>query len=191
MTHRFKRICHDREALLEGVSTLSQFMRRLDQQSAIQDVEDADSYKGDGFEAFVEVLIKASPIDKRINIVGYKPTTSGDMGVDGAGVCHDGVTPHTVQVKYRSNAQSDLTANRDHISNFVAHSLANTLKYEGPNGERPHMSIFTTAKGLHYKVDSKMYAGRVHTWGYAEIKKMVDGNLAFWERFRRELGAYI
>lgn len=191
MTHRFKRICHDRKELLEGVETLSQFMRRLEAQAQVQDVEDAESYKGDGFEAFVEVLIKASPIDKRINIIEYKPITSEDMGVDGAGVCHDGVTPHTVQVKYRSNVQQDLTANRDHLSNFVAHSLANALKYEGPNGERPHMSIFTTAKGLHYKIDNKMYVGRVHTWGYNEIKKLVDKNVAFWERFRREMGTYI
>jgi hypothetical protein len=52
-------------------------MTRLVKQSASEpDMWDPVLYRGDGFEAFVETLIKLSPIDKRINIVEYSPEST-------------------------------------------------------------------------------------------------------------------
>jgi len=142
-----------------------------------------DDYKGMAFEAFVEVLIKASPVDKRINITNYRPHNNRedgqDMGIDGYGLSHNG-NKHTIQAKFRSNITEDLTT-KDMISNFVAKTTSN------PEYRDADMTLFTTAKGLGFKISEKMYHNRVRTLGYQELSNMVDGNNAFWERFRNEL----
>jgi hypothetical protein len=141
------------------------------------------TYRGDAFEALVEVLIIHSPIDKRINIIDYRPWNTkkdgDDVGVDGIGFSHNG-RPHTVQVKFRANAMEQLTANKDHISNFVAKSLSMHREVD--------MTIFTTAKNLMESVNERIYHSQVRTLGFKDISKMIDGNESFWSIFRRELG---
>lgn len=177
--HPFKSICYDVNELLDGCATLNKFMRRLEKQANKYPARfDYNKYVGFGFEAFIECLIKLSPIDKRINIINYKPVTKGDMGVDGFGVGHDGKT-HTVQCKYRSNVTTWLTANEDHVSNFHSHSHA---KYKAS-----HMTIFTTARGLNQVVAEQMFNNEVRTHGYEELKKLVDDNLSFWAEFKSAL----
>jgi len=176
MKHHFPKICYDADKLLDSCSKLSTFMRRLrEQANSCPDAFDPDSYFGDGFEALVEVLINASPIDKRIYIRDYVPVTQNDMGVDGFGYGPKGEV-HTVQVKARSNPEGVLTANRDHISNFVAHSQ---MKYKAEK-----MTIFTTAKTLHEVISNDMYMGFVRTIGYDDMRQLVDKNDNFWRIFR-------
>lgn len=178
--HRFKNQCYSVDKLLDGTTKLSQFMSKLEKQAVLYpDNWDRDTYVGDGFECFVEALIKLSPIDKRINICNYAVQPGIDMGVDGVGYGHDGEV-HTVQVKYRSNQTQVLTANKDNISNFVSQSA---MKY-GVSLNHGHMTIFTTADKLHEEVNEHMYMDKVRTLGYKEIRKLVDGNLAFWTQFR-------
>jgi hypothetical protein len=144
-----------------------------------------DEYKGDALEALIEVLISYSPIDKRINIVEYRPhdnkVDGQDMGIDGYGMSHDG-NLHTVQIKYRSNVQRALTANEDHISNFVAKTLSN------PKYQNADMTIFTTANNLNQKTNENMYHNRVRVLGYKDLCKLVDNNLPFWQAFRSNMG---
>jgi hypothetical protein len=159
-------------------------MTRLTKQSENDpDMWDPILYRGDGFEAFVETLITLSPIDKRINIVDYTPWDTKkhgpDMGVDGLGISHDGVR-HSVQIKFRANTQRELTANEDHISNFVAKTLS---MYQGQTVD---MTLFTTAKSLKDIVNENMYHGQVRTLGYKELSKLVDNNIPFWKLFRAE-----
>jgi hypothetical protein len=160
-------------------------MKRLVKQGeAYPERWDPNVYYGDGFEALVEVLINHSTIDKRIDIVDYRPWNTkldgDDMGVDGLGLAHDGST-HTVQIKFRNNTTEVLTSNKDHISNFVAKSLS---MY--PN-ERVKMTLFTTGDSLHEKVNEGMYHGKVRTLGYKELSKLIDKNDSFWSIFRREM----
>lgn len=179
LKHPFKHQCYDVDELLDGCVTLNKFMQRLEKQAAKHPARfDYNKYIGFGFEAFVECLIKLSPIDKRINLREYAPVLKGDMGVDGKGIGHDGFT-HTVQCKYRSNVTNLLTANQDHISNFVAHSKT---KYDAK-----HITIFTTAKDLHEVIANDMYMGQVRTFGYNDLKKLVDQNLPFWADFKSAL----
>ena len=185
MKHPFKYRCYDAKTLLEGCNTLSMFMRRLEKQAH----EDRgmgwtyEDYVGMGFEAFVEVLINLSPIDKRIGIVEYSPHDNDkhgqDMGIDGYGLSAYDRKPHTIQCKYRGNTQKSLTANEDHISNFVAKSLG-----YGPD---IGMTIFTTGKDLMEKINQEMYNGRVRTLGYRELSKLVDENRSFWDAFLKEM----
>ena len=180
LEHRFKQQCYSVDNLLANVKTLNQFMSKLEKQAVLYpDNWDRDTYVGDGFECFVEALIKLSPIDKRINICNYKVQPGVDMGVDGFGYGHDGEV-HTVQVKYRSNQTQVLTANKDHISNFVSQSA---MKY-GVSLSYGHMTIFTTADSLHEEINNEMYMAKVRTHGVKQIKQLVDGNLAFWNQFR-------
>jgi len=189
MKHRFSVTCPDPKKLLTGVNKLSAFMRNVEKLS-----EDPvwklrnfspDDYKGDALEAFVEVLITCSPIDKRINIIEYRPHSDKldgrDMGIDGYGFSHNG-NQHTVQIKYRSNVKKDLTANADNISNFVATSRTN------PKYLNADLTIFTTAKDLNQQVKENMYHNNVRVIGYKDLKTLVDQNLPFWNTFRTEMG---
>lgn len=185
MKHRFANTCYDPAKLLVGCNKLSVFMRRLVAQSdSDPDMWDPLVYRGDGFEALVEVLIANSPIDKRLNISSYSPWDTSlhgpDMGVDGVGTTHAG-EPHCVQIKFRANTQQTLTANDDHISNFVAKSLS-----MHPD-KLVHMTVFTTADTLLESINQEMYHGRVRTFGYKELTALVDGNTAFWNIFRAEM----
>jgi hypothetical protein len=184
MQHRFKNTCYDAHALLDGCLTLKKFMQRaITQSESRPEMWDPMTYRGDAFEALVEVLINCSPIDKRINIVNYRPWNTkldgDDMGVDGIGNSHNG-RPHTIQGKLRSNVTELLTANKDHISNFVAKSLSMYKEVD--------MTIFTTAKDLHHTVNEGMYHGQVRVLGFKEISKLIDKNESFWRIFRKEMG---
>jgi hypothetical protein len=189
MNHRFKLICPNAGILLKGVDKLSTFMRNVDKLSTDPAWTcgnwSPEEYKGDALEALVEVLVSHSPIDKRINIVDYRPHNNKvdgkDMGIDGYGVSHSG-NLHTIQVKYRSNTRKDLTANEDHISNFVAKTTSS------PKFRDADMTIFTTAKDLNTKVNEGMYHDRVRVLGYKDLAKLVDNNPAFWRVFRAEMG---
>jgi hypothetical protein len=161
-------------------------MSRLVKQSdSDPDSWEPETYRGDGFEAFVECLINASPIDKRINITNYRPWDSKadgpDMGVDGVGKSGNTNRDHAIQVKFRSNTEQTLTANYDHISNFVAKSES----HFGPDRD---MTIFTTAKDLLSPINEGMYGNRVRTLGYRDLCKLVDTNRPFWDHFRQEMG---
>jgi hypothetical protein len=181
--HDFKFICYDVNELLDKVDTLSKFMNRLEKQSCkFPEKWSEENYKGKAFEFLINVLIHYSPIDKRINIVDYEPVLKSDYGIDGVGKSHNGKI-HTIQNKYRSNSTKILTANKDHISNFVAHSYT---KY----GTDIDMTIFTTAKDLLEKTNNNMYGGKVRVLGYNEVKKLIDGNLPFWILFKEELSQH-
>lgn len=187
MKHRFKHTCYDATVLLDGCSKLNTFMTRVNKQAQ----EDRgmgwspDEYKGMAFEALIEILVTASPIDKRIGIKDYRPASTKidgpDMGIDGYGLSHNG-NLHTIQIKFRSDIMSELST-KDMISNFVAKTTSSPIYKDAD------MTLFTTAKGLYQKIADEMYHGRVRTLGFNELKKLVDNNQAFWDLVRSEMGA--
>ena len=182
MKHHFKQICYNIDDLFDGVTKIDQFMKKLKKQSFENpDYFDPDKYFGDGLEALVESLIIQQGLTKKIMIKDYTPVLDNDLGVDGFGYGPNGEI-HTVQVKARSNPTGSLTANRDHISNFVAHSHS---KFGGESKVK-YMTIFTTASDLH-NVTREMYNNEVRVIGHKELKKLVDGNQFFWDEFRNML----
>lgn len=192
MQHRFRYVCYDAAKLLEGCNKLSTFVSRVNKQAAEEHHMGwtPDEYKGFAFEAFVEVLVTSSPIDKRINIVNYRPANTKkdgpDMGIDGYGISHNG-NLHTVQAKFRSDG-TDILTTRDDVSNFVANTDSK-LK-EDPDYQHytdVDMTVFTTAKDLHHIIKEQMYYGRVRVIGYNDLRGFVDGNEAFWSEFRRQM----
>ena len=180
--HPFLWNCHNINNLLKNVKKISTFCNRLEKQSILfPNRYVPDKYKGDGFELFVEGLIKLSPIDNRIGIGNYKPIIEGDTGVDGIGIGIDG-NPATVQVKFRSNTTTLLTANIDQLNNFVTTSL---LKYNVNPKSKTNMLIITTAEGLHYFTNNEMFQNQVRCLGYNELRELVDNNILFWNNFRK------
>lgn len=191
LTHPFLWKCHKIQKgsliidgideILEGTKKISTFNKKLASQSLLYpDRYDSYKYRGDGFELFVEALIKLSPVDSRIAIGKYEPVVDNDTGVDGFGIGIDLKTA-TVQVKYRSDNSQLLTANTDHLSNFVTASL---LRYGVDPSSKTNMLIITTAEGLHYFTDGEMFQNQVRCIGFQDLRDLVDNNLLFWENFK-------
>ncbi len=183
LVHPFINRAHDILDLLKDVKKLSSFCNKLEKQSTLfPDRYKPEDYKGHGLELFTEALIKLSPIDNRVGIGNYVPITNNDIGVDGTGVSIVDGLPVTVQVKYRSNTETVLSANMDHLSNFVSGSLIHYgVKVDS---DKKHMLIITTAKGLHHYTDEEMFANKVMCLGNEELRRLVDNNLLFWDNFR-------
>lgn len=182
-THSFITKSHSLIELFKGVKKMSTFMSRLEKQ-AMQDPFRYDPFKyvGDGFEYFVEVFLMLHPFDNRVGVYHYSPVQEDDNGVDGTGV-NILAEKCVVQVKYRSNTQSFLSANKDHLSNMFSDGMLKhkvVADLENPTNFR-HF-VFTTADGLDFYTDQNMYKSKVKCIGYKGFKRMLDNNIVFWNK---------
>lgn len=182
LTHSFLLTCHNLDALLKDCHKLSTFCSRLIKQSTeFPNRYDPFKYRGDGFELFVEALIKLSPVDNRIGISKYQNSQVDAPGVDGFGTGSNG-KPATVQCKFVGNSEKQLTAgNTSNLANFVNQSL---LMFEVDPKNQNNMLVVTTAAGLHHYTDATLFQGKVRCLGYEELRQLVDNNLVFWDLFR-------
>ncbi len=183
--HNFKSKCHDLTALFAGVNTLSRFMRNLEAQSLIDPIRyETNKYLGDGFELFIELLLVLHPVDNRLGISNYIPVQINDNGVDGIGT-NLRMDNSVVQIKYRSNTTTLLTATNDHLANLFSDGmLAHNVVIDNENSKNFRHFVFTTADGLHFYTDKEMFKNRVRCVGYNEIRSIVDNNLVFWDKLR-------
>lgn len=192
LNHRFWSYCYDIQGLLKDVDTIETYIKRLVKQSILPTHKhkwDPDTYKGEAFEAFVEFWLKASPVDNRIGICDYQPASmSGlsDNGVDGFGVGING-HPATVQCKFRGDSTYTLTANKDHLTNFLGESL---IKYNVRQSDEKNMLIIHTGKSLHHHTRDEMLHGKVRELSRKDIKNMVNFT-AFWDLFRLTINDYL
>jgi hypothetical protein len=173
------------ELFTDKVNTLNKFMKSLEKQSLIDPLRyNTQDYLGDGFEFFIELLLHLHPVDNRLGVYNYQPVPSSkDKGIDGIGV-NIKMEPCAVQIKYRSNTTYILTANVDHLSNFISESMNRQIIYDFENSKNYRHFIFTTAKGLHHYTESEMYEKHVKCFGYKELRSLVDNNLPFWNKVR-------
>jgi hypothetical protein len=192
ISHGFGLRCHDIIALFDKTNKISTFMNKLEKQSFIDPLRyDSNKYKGDGFEFLVEIFLKSHAYDNRIGITNYEPIQTDDNGVDGVGV---NLTNEkcVIQVKYRSNNKSVLTATEDKLSNMISdgmfqHGVSATLdklKMITEKKSAPLHYVITTASGLHHYTDSENFKGYVHCIGYDHLRAMLDDNLSFWNLCR-------
>ena len=184
--HNFKTKSHNLSGLFSGVTRFSTFMRRLEAQSALDPNRyDTQKYLGDGFEFFIELLLKLSPTDNRLGVYDYEPVQENDNGVDGVGV-NISLEKSVVQIKYRSDTRTLLTGNRDHLSNlFTDGMLAHNVVSDNDNKKNFRHYVFTTAKSLHFYTDQEMYKGKVKCIGYQDLRNLLDNNLKFWQEANR------
>lgn len=193
MEHNFPLICYDWDWLFRKFDNpekakLSTWKRRLVTQSKEDSNERRPNlYRGDGFEAFTEALMKIIGAFQPIGVYKYSPVPpEKDFGVDGFGVGKNGKDT-AVQAKFRSDTSSKLKG-KD-LKGFVGKALA-TEEYDVPD-EIPkdkrfrNIIIVTTAKRTDYTVENKVYENKVKTFGYKELKRLVDHNLCFWDQFKQ------
>lgn len=185
LKHQFRTKAHNLVSLFEEANKLSQFMEKLNEQSTLDpDRYDPDKYKGDGFEFFIELLLYLHPCDSRVGIGNYRPIKKNDNGVDGVGI-NLRSEKCAVQIKYRSNTNSTLTANKDHLGNFFTTAqLSFGVVADEEDKKNYRHFIFTTAKGLNYYTKDNMFKGRVRCFGYNDVRQLVDGNTLFWNSAR-------
>ena len=164
---------------------MSTFMRRLEDQSAIDPARyESIKYIGDGFEFFVELLLALHQVDNRLGVYNYSPIQENDNGVDGVGV-NIKLEPCVVQVKYRSNTTTKLTATNDRLANLFSDGmLAHDVVSDNTDRKNFRHFVFTTAEGLHFYTDAEMFKGKVKCIGYKDLRTLVDGNLIFWNKCR-------
>ena len=185
ISHGFGLRAHDLTALFNKTNKVSTFMGKLEKQSLIDpDRYDSNKYKGDGFEFLVEILLKSHAYDNRLGITSYEPVQSDDNGVDGVGVNLSG-EKCVVQVKYRSNSKTVLTANTDHLSNMISDGMIkHKVVIAEDNTKIPRHYVVTTATGLHHYTDNENFKGFVHCIGFEHLKALLDNNLSFWNLCR-------
>ena len=181
ITHGFGRRAHDLVGLFEKTNKISTFIRKLEKQSEIDPMRyDPQKYKGDGFEFLVEILLKSHAYDNRIGITSYEPIEVGDNGVDGIG--YNLINEKSViQVKYRSDNSTFLTANEDKLSNMISDGMIqHKVVVSDDNSKCPRHYVITTASGLHHYTDQENFKGFVHCIGYNDLRSLLDNNLSFW-----------
>jgi hypothetical protein len=183
--HGFGLRAHNLVALFDKTNKISTFMNRLEKQSLIDPIRyDSNKYKGDGFEFLVEILLKSHAYDNRLGITSYEPVQSDDNGVDGVGF-NLAAEKCVVQVKYRSNIKTVLTANEDHLSNMISDGMIkHKVVIAEDNTKIPRHYVITTATGLHHYTDNENFKGFVHCIGFEQLRAMLDNNLSFWNLCR-------
>lgn len=143
---------------------------------------DPFKYLGDGFEYFVELFLMLHPCDNRIGIYDYTPVESDDNGVDGVGV-NIFNEKSVVQIKYRSDTKSFLTADKDQLSNMFSDGmLKHNVVADIVNPKNYRHFVFTTADGLNFYTDQSMFKSKVHCIGYNDFRVMLDNNMGFWKK---------
>jgi len=184
LEHPFIRRCFDRLALLNRCVKLNTFLARVEKQAKAYGGEDDDhinEYKGWAFELFAEYLVKSFAMDKRVGVSEYQlPDEGDDTGVDGFGIGING-NPATVQVKYRQ-ADHVLSANADHLSNFV---MSSYNRYGVKVDDNQNMLIITSGKELHWHTADNMFRGKVRILNREKLRVLVDNNAVFWHGFAR------
>lgn len=191
LEHIFITKSHSLMNLFKDTHLLSTFMRKLEKDALLDPNRyDPMKYVGDGFEFFVELFLLLHPSDNRIGIYDYRPVQENDNGVDGVGtnILEDKCV---VQVKYRSNTQSFLTTNQDHLSNLITDGMGqHGVVYDQENVKNYRHFVITTAKGLHFYTDTEMFKSRVKCIGYNDLRNMIDSNYSFWNQAKEIVEQY-
>ena len=189
LEHNFQTKAHSLSRLFEGVTKMSQLMRKIEQEAIIDTLRyGPDKYKGDAFEFFVELFLSLHPVDNRVGVYNYKPKQENDNGVDGIGINIKGENS-VVQIKYRSNTQTELSSNKDSLSNLITDGmLSHNVVTDMNNPKNFRHFVFTTADGLNFYTDKEMFKSKVKCFGYKDFRSMLDNNTVFWNKVREIVG---
>lgn len=95
-------------------------------------------------------------------------------------------SPVYIQVKGSLNPTKEhMTNDSSRIPNFVMSSAMDATAKGHAYSAR--YILFTTAKGIHYKLDTNS-KGQIEVIGFKDISRKVDNNIIFWNEFRAEIG---
>ena len=208
LQHKFYNICFDRRDLFKGMiskntgdfnpntCSVAAYMKMVISQAngplnALSDGMfrwEPSKYVGDGFEIFVEALIKTMGLHTDIGVADYVPQPGKDNGVDGAGKGILDLQTVTVQAKYRPREDALLAAGKDRLDSFfsssvVHHGISPKWAEDGKFiGQKP-MLVITTAKDLTRYTKEEKFKGSMRCVGSVWLGNKIDGNTAFWKQF--------
>lgn len=185
LQHNFITKAHSIPRLFEGVTKMSQLMRKIETEAILDTLRyESDNYKGDAFEFFVELFLALHPTDNRVGVYNYKPNQENDNGVDGVGINIKG-EKSVVQVKYRSNVVQELSSNIDSLGNLITDGMfAHNVIADMSNNNNFRHFVFTTSTGLNFYTDKEMFKSKVRCFGYNDFRSMLDNNFIFWDKAR-------
>lgn len=185
LEHNFQTKAHSLTRLFDGVNKMSQLIKNIESEAMVDPLRyDPDKYKGDAFEFFVEFFLSLHPVDNRVGVYNYKPKQENDNGVDGTGINIKG-EDSVVQIKYRSNTQTELSTNKDSLSNLITDGmLSHNVVADMVNPKNFRHFVFTTANGLNFYTDKEMFKFKVKCFGYKDFRSMLDNNMIFWNKVR-------
>jgi hypothetical protein len=169
--------------LFEG-NLINSLIRLMDKESTewkkygYTEDQGRDKMIGDLFEIFAEMFFKILGASNNIGVYNYKPENIDDYGVDGFGKGIDD-KPCTIQVKFRSDLETQLTS--DDLKQFAFQSI---VKHDVDKDTTTNMIILTTAEGLHWITDSKVFLGRLRVIGRNQLRTLLDNNFPFWNCVR-------
>lgn len=202
LQHKFHTWCPDKAGLFSGMITkgefnpntckVSTYMKAVCNQSEKPENAlrwDPNKYVGDGFEVFVETLIKLMGLHPDIGIADYIPQPGNDNGVDGVGKGILDLRTVTVQAKYRPREDALLSAGKDRLDSFFTESVGKNFRIkldwdeqDKLIGQKP-MLVVTTAAGLNDYTRDEKFHGVVRCIGSKWLNDNINGNTAFWKQF--------
>ena len=181
LEHSFITKAHSLTNLFEGVTKMSTFMKKLEDDSLIDPTRyEIPNYLGDGFEFFVELFLMLYPSNKEIGVSDYSPVQEDDNGVDGVGVNIKN-QKCVVQIKYRSNTQIFLTHTDDYVGNIIIDGVLKHNVYPDTDPKNYRYFVFTTAKGLNFYTDKELLKSKVKCMGYDDFTTLLNDNIVFWK----------
>jgi len=155
--------------MLDGCSTLSDFICRL---RALPSPN--RNFVEHGFEALVEMVVTHRKIYDEYNILPINEKNLKIQAIADKKVA--------VGIFLVSSPDELLESNRNGLTTFLSNSLVHE-KLE-------HYAIFSNAMGIHENTRKNYLKNPpvdIAYYGNKEISELVDGNLAFWEFFRKEI----
>lgn len=193
LQHNFQSKAHSLMGLFFKVNKMSNLMGNIERESLIDPVRyEVNQYCGDAFEFFVELFLALHPCDNRIGVYEYEPIQEFDNGVDGIGI-NIQKQKCVVQIKFRTNVLSQLTATQDHLSNMFSDGmLAHNVVADNRNAHIYRHFVFTTGDVLHFYTDQEMFKNKVRCFGFQDFRNLLDNNIIFWDKCReiaREIDA--
>jgi len=133
---------------------------------------------------FVELFLSLHPTDNRVGVYRYSPNQENDNGVDGVGYNINN-EKSVVQIKYRTNVRTELSSNKDSLSNLITDGMMSHGVVADMNNTKNYRHfVFTTADGLNFYTDKEMFKSKVKCFGYNEFRSMLDNNFIFWDKIR-------
>jgi len=202
LEHNFRTWCPDKRGLFVGMISkgainpnmcdVAAYMKAVCKQSVMPENAqrwDPNKYVGDGFEVFVEALIKLMGLHPDIGVADYIPQPGNDNGVDGVGKGILDLRTITIQAKYRPREDALLSAGKDRLDSFFTESVGKNFRIKldwDENdkliGQKP-MLVVTTAAGLNDYTRDEKFHGVVRCLNSKDLNRMVGGNTAFWKQF--------
>jgi len=175
------------KVLFEDVKDLKGLEKNIEKLAKLcrKNGQDSNMFKGDAFEYFIELVLMFHPNDSRLGLSGYQLVPAGeDNGVDAIAENFLGERS-VIQIKYRSRRDKRLTASEDNLTMLTnSAQIDYGVVFDHDNPQNLRHFIFTNATGLNFYTDQEVFKGRLKCFGRKELRKIVDGNLPFWNSCR-------